>query len=213
MDRNSITGIILITIILAFFWWVNKPTEEQLRAMERQRDSLAKVEMAKLEAEQKASTAKDVAKAKAESLEDTTGRKDQIAQKYGLFAEAATGENQFITLENKELKVTFATRGGRIYSVELKNYLTHDKKPLILFSGDENRFGFTFTHNNRVFHTNDLYFIPQKSGNDKIDFVVNAGNEGKLVFSYSLPADGFMVNFGLKSDNLDNIITTQRGGL
>jgi len=213
MDRNSITGIILITLILAFFWWMNKPTEEQLRAMERQRDSLAKVEMAKLQAEQEASTAKDIAKADAEALEDSAKQSEAIAQRYGLFAEAATGQNEFVTLENKELKVTFSTRGGRIYSVELKNYLSHDKKPLILFSGDENRFGFTFTHNNRVFHTNDMFFIPQKSGNDKIDFVVNAGTEGKLIFSYQLPADGYMVNFNLKSNGLDNIITTQRGGL
>jgi len=213
MDRNSITGILLITLILAFFWWMNKPTEEQLRAMERQRDSLAKVEMTKLQAEQKASTAKDIAKAEAEKLKDSTKQHKAIAQRYGLFAEAATGQNKFVTLENKELKVTFSTRGGRIYSVELKNYLTHDKKPLILFSGDENRFGFTFTHNNRVFHTNDMFFIPQKSGSDKIDFVINAGNEGKLIFSYQLPADGFMVNFDLKSNGLENIITTQHGGL
>jgi len=213
MDRNSITGIILITLILAFFWWMNKPTEEQLRAMERQRDSLAKVELARLEAEQNASMAKDTAKTSAIAKKDTSQQHEIITQKYGLFAEAAVGKNEFISIENKELKITFSTRGGRIYSVELKNYLTHDKKPLILFSGDENRFGFTFTHNNRVFHTNDLFFIPQKSGNDKINFVVNAGNEGKLIFSYQLPADGFMVNFALQSNNLDNIITTQRGGL
>ncbi len=214
MDRNSITGIILITLILAFFWWMNKPTEEQLRAMERQRDSLKQVELAKLEAEQNAATTvKDTAKAAVVTKKDTVKQNEQIVQKYGLFAEAATGKNEFITLENKELKVKFSTQGGRIYSVELKNYLTHDKKPLILFSGDDNRFGFTFTHNNRVFHTNDLYFTPQKKGTDQIDFIVNAGDEGKLIFSYKLPEDGFMVNFALKSDNLENIITTQRGGL
>ncbi len=213
MDRNSITGIILITLILAFFWWMNKPTEEQLRAMERQRDSLKQVELAKLEAEQNAATVKDTAKAVAITKKDTAKQKEQIFQKFGLFAEAATGKNEFITLENKELKVTFSTRGGRIYSVELKNYLTHDKKSLILFTGDENRFGFTFTHDNRVFHTNDLYFIPQKQGNDKIDFIINAGDEGKLIFSYKLPEEGYMVDFALKSNNLENIITTQRGGL
>ncbi len=212
MDRNSITGIILITLILAFFWWMNKPTEEQLREMKRQQDSLAKVELAKLEAKQKAAD-NDTVNVAAAVKKDSAKKEEIITQKFGLFAEAATGKNEFITLENKELKVTFASKGGRIYSVELKNYLTYDKKPLILFSGDDNRFGFTFTYHNRVFNTNDLYFIPQRSGNDKIDFIVNAGNEGSLNFSYKLPAEGFMVDFDIQSKNLQNIITTQRGGL
>ena len=212
MDRNSITGIILITLILAFFWWMNKPTEEQLREMKKQQDSLAKVELAKTQAKQKAAST-DSVNITAAVKKDSVKEEVIITQKFGLFAEAATGKNELITLENKELKVTFASKGGRIYSVELKNYLTHDKKPLILFSGDNNRFGFTFTYHNRVFNTNDLYFIPKRAGNDKIDFIVNAGNEGSLTFSYELPAQGFMVNFDIQSKNLQNIITAQRGGL
>ncbi|NPA37278.1 MAG: membrane protein insertase YidC [Chlorobi bacterium] len=213
MDRNSITGIILITIILGFFWWMNKPTEEQLRQIERQRDSLRKVELAKLEAEQ----AKDVAQAEEKDtviaeIKDSTKLHDELIQRYGLFADASKGTNEFITLENKELKVTFSTKGGRIYSVELKNYKTFDQKPLIMFSGDQNRFGFTFTYNNRVFHTNDLYFTPKQNGN-KIDFIINAGNEGSLAFSYELPEDGYMIKYAIESKNLDKIITTRRGGL
>jgi YidC/Oxa1 family membrane protein insertase len=215
MDRNSITGIILITLILGFFWWMNKPTEEQLRQIERQRDSLKQVELAKLEAEQ----AKETQQAEKKDtvvvpqVKDTTVLHDELVQRYGLFAEAAEGENEFITLENKELKVTFSTKGGRIYSVELKNYKTHDKKPLILFNGDQNRFGFTFTYHNRVFHTNDLYFKPEQNGNDKIDFVINAGNEGSLTFRYELPQDGYMVGYSIISKDLDKVITTRRGGI
>ena len=213
MDRNSITGIILITGILAFFWWMNKPTEEQLRAMERQRDSLRRVEQTMAEADKKVKETQETTKEVLPVTKDTAKVQNELIQKFGLFSEAGKGENQFITLENKEVKVTFSTKGGRIYSVELKNYFTHDKQPLVLFSGDANRFGFTFTHNNRVFHTNDLFFKPVKQGANKIDFVVNAGNEGSLTFAYELPEDGFMVNYSIKSNNMSNIITTQRGGL
>jgi len=213
MDRNSITGIILIAGILAFFWWMNKPTEEQLRAMERQRDSLRRVEQTMAEADKKVKETQETTKEVLPVTKDTAEVQNELIQKFGLFSEAGKGENQFITLENKEVKVTFSTKGGRIYSVELKNYFTHDKQPLVLFSGDANRFGFTFTHNNRVFHTNDLFFKPVKQGANKIDFVVNAGNEGSLTFAYELPEDGFMVNYSIKSNNMSNIITTQRGGL
>ncbi len=213
MDRNSITGILLITGILAFFWWMNKPTEEQMRAMERQRDSLRRVEQTMVEADKKVMETQDTAKEVLPVAKDSAEINSEMVQRFGLFSKAGNGENQFITLENKEVKVTFSTKGGRIYSVELKNYFTHDKLPLILFSGDTNRFGFTFTHNNRVFHTNDLFFKPVNQSSNKIDFVVNAGNEGSLTFAYELPEDGFMVNYSIKSNNMSNIITTQRGGL
>ncbi len=213
MDRNSITGILLITGILAFFWWMNKPTEEQIKAMERQRDSLSRVEQTTLQEEGKLEKTQQAAGKVAIPVEtDTVATQNELTQKFGLFAEAGKGDNKLITLDNKEVKVTFSTKGGRIYSVELKNYLTHDKQPLILFSGEKNRFGFTFTHNNRVFHTNDLYFTPEQQGN-KINFVVNAGNEGSLTFAYELPEDGFIVNYSIKSNNMNNIITTQHGAL
>ena len=217
MDKNSITGIILITLILALFWWLNKPTEEQLRAQERQRDSLLRVEQARHEAEMKAAAAKELLKEKEKEPEsvvkDTIVKKDEITQRYGLFSDAAEGENKFFVLENKELKITLASKGARIYSVELKNYLTYDKKPLILFSGDKNSFGFTFTHHNRVFHTNDLYFTAVQNGPGRIDFTLNAGKGSALTFSYELPQDGFMVDYSIKSTNLQDIITTQRGSL
>ncbi len=215
MDRNSITGILLITVILAFFWWMNKPTEDQLKAIERQRDSLSRVEQTLREAD-KNGVINEISGSKKEALpanNKTINKQDDIVQQSGLFSEAVKGENKFITLENKEVKVIFSSKGGRIYSVELKNYLTHDKKPLVLFTGDSNRFGFTFTHNNRVYHTNDLPFTPVQQGTNKIDFVINAENEGSLTFAYELPEDGFMVNYAINSNNMDNIITTQRGGL
>ena len=213
MDRNSITGILLITGILAFFWWMNKPSEEQVKSLERQRDSLRQVEQTMLEADKKAEETQETTKEVLPAPKDIVEKKSDLVQRYGLFSEAADGENEFLTLENKEVKINFSTKGGRIYSVELKNYLTHDKLPLILFSGDSNRFGFTFTYSNRVFHTNDLYFTPVQQGSNKIDFIINAGSEGSLTFAYELPEDGFMVNYAIKSDNMNNIITSQRGGL
>jgi YidC/Oxa1 family membrane protein insertase len=56
---------------------------------------------------------------------------------YGVFANAATGQNDFITLENNLLELKISTKGGRVYSARLKNYVTHDSRPLILFSGDQ----------------------------------------------------------------------------
>jgi YidC/Oxa1 family membrane protein insertase len=215
MDKNSITGIILITIILALFWWLNKPSEEQMRAMERQRDSLRAVQeqiMAEAELKAKEQEALKKTTATPDSL-DSTQLQEQKTQRYGLFSDASEGETEFITLENDELIVTFSSKGGRVYSVELKNYKTHDGLPLLLFDGDQNRFGFTFSHNKRVFHTNDLYFKSIQQGSNAVQFVINAGQEGSLTFAYHLPNEGNMLDFSMKNNNLDQIISTARGNL
>jgi YidC/Oxa1 family membrane protein insertase len=45
MDRNSITGLILITLILLGFYFFNRPNAEQIAALNQQRDSLQRVEL------------------------------------------------------------------------------------------------------------------------------------------------------------------------
>jgi YidC/Oxa1 family membrane protein insertase len=66
------------------------------------------------------------------------------ANQYGVFAEAATGKNDFITLENNLVELKIALKGGRVYSARLKKYKTFDAQPLVLFSGDSTVFGFNF---------------------------------------------------------------------
>lgn len=58
MDKNSITGIVLIAAILGLFWWMNKPSEAELERQKQMRDSVARVEqMQQQEADRKAAEA------------------------------------------------------------------------------------------------------------------------------------------------------------
>ena len=197
MDRNSITGIILITIILAFFWWVNKPSEQELAEQQRRRDSIATVEIQKAEAERQAKALQLDQQNIQEEVKDSTVLAQEQSNRYGLFAEAAMGEQSFITLENELIRMTLSSKGARVYSVELKQYKNYDESPVILMDGEQNRFGFNFIHNSRVFHTNDLFFkvLPHTNPN-QIDFEVDA-EEGKMIFSYVLPENSYMVDFNI----------------
>ena len=47
-----------------------------------------------------------------------------LRNQYGDFAPFATGEREFYTVENNLMKIKFTNLGGRIASVELKNYDT-----------------------------------------------------------------------------------------
>ncbi|MCI0522935.1 MAG: membrane protein insertase YidC, partial [Bacteroidales bacterium] len=81
---------------------------------------------------------------------------------FGAFSGNVKGENEFFTIENDKIILTVASRGGRIYSVMLKEYKRYDSLPVILFNGDSTVFGYKFfTSDNKAIKTNDLFFKPK----------------------------------------------------
>lgn len=214
MDKNSVTGMLLIALILGLFWWMNKPNEQELEALRLRRDSIATVEAVE---SQKAAIQAEVNSAalaaQVQSTPDTTLQKQNI-DKFGVFADAMEGENEFHTLENKLLKVKFSSQGGKIYSVELKNYTNFNDEPVVLFDGDQNVFGFNFFHNNRILNTNNLNFTVDKeaSTDSTIRFKLELGTDQFMAFEYKLLPNMHMVNFNIVQNNVDDIIQSNRGG-
>ncbi len=214
MDKNSVTGMLLIALILGLFWWMNKPNEQELEALRLRRDSIATVEAVE---SQKAAIQAEVNSAalaaQVQSTPDTTLQKQNI-DKFGAFADAMEGENEFHTLENKLLKVKFSSQGGKIYSVELKNYTNFNDEPVVLFDGDKNVFGFNFFHNNRILNTNNLNFTVDKEAitDSTIRFKLELGADQFMAFEYKLLPNMHMVDFNIVQNNVDDIIQSNRGG-
>jgi YidC/Oxa1 family membrane protein insertase len=133
------------------------------------------------------------------------------------------------------MRVTFSNKGGRIYSVELKNYKTFEGKPLILFEGNTSKFGMNFFSQNRSIETESFYFTPTESqenqeltgpevktgregiekfnegtaANQKsISMRLMAGAGKYLEYKYSLSYNSYLVGFDVNVVNLNNVITT-----
>lgn len=222
MDRNSITGIVLIFVIFIFFSWWNAPTEEEKASMERERDSIAQViqesrttdslrnaAQANLpNVQERELEATDVYTEDAVVLaEDQQARKD----KFGAFANSAVGEEKFIAFESDLLKLKFSNKGGRIYSAELKDFQTNDSMPLVLFKGDTARFGFIFNAANRLINTQDHYyqvFVNGREFNSQSSLTIS--DQDSVNIAYRLYTDfesGFHPNqyiefsYSLKADS------------
>src|SRR5437879_1529979 len=149
MDKNTYTGFFLIVLIMLGSYFLLKPSDAELKKEKLVQDSIKRAVAAKAAASPiKTDTAKKTATVVDSALLKTP------------FGAATVGSDKLITLENKELRVKLSTRGGRVYSVELKNYKTADKKPLILFDGEKNQFGLTLNIPGKIINTNDLYFTP-----------------------------------------------------
>ena len=212
MDKNTVIGFLLIILILIGWGYLSRPSKEQLEIQRQQRDSLHQVElMRKLEAEliQQAQI-----EHKAEIQDSTEPENElQLNDVYGVMAPFINNEQIFYVLENEKVKMTFTNKGGKIYSVELKNYKTFDDKPLILFDGPDNKFGFPFVHNTRNFHSNDLYFNVREKNDSSIIFELNSGNNEFLAFIYELPDNEYMSRFYIQSRNIGRIMATPRGSM
>ena len=54
MDKNTITGLVLIAILLVGFSFLSRPSQEQLEAQQRYYDSIAQVQQREAELKAKA---------------------------------------------------------------------------------------------------------------------------------------------------------------
>jgi len=212
MDKNTIFGFVLIALIIIGFSQLNKPSDAEVANQRRYNDSIALIEQAKIQTEVAIKEANVAIPA------DTLGGNDstslaKTADAYGDFGISATGEEKFFTLENELLKLTFSSKGGRIYSAQLKKYRTHDSLPLILFDAAESNMGFTLvTNNNRVINTNNLYFESvsgikkDAKGNQTLVLRLKTAKQAYLDFAYTLPANNYMLSFGLKANAMNTVM-------
>jgi len=200
MDRNSIVGIVLIFAILVVFSIMNKPSKEEIEAAKRKQDSIALIEKEKAAAmEQQMEKEKPAKDAQPDSLSKEKEAQAKVDE-LGVFGSMAVGKEQFYTLENNLMKIKFTNKGGRVYSVTLKDYKTYDSKPLVLFNGPETQFSLNFFAKNRSIQTQDLYFLPST---DQKDIVVTGptvtkGNDGRIKFNKEHPGQTDSISFKLE---------------
>lgn len=210
MDKKQLTGIALIGLIMVGYYYFNQPNAEQLAQMQQQRDSIAAVEQIRNAEFEARETSRAIVQNTANYGTDSASLVDQ----YGEFGAFAQGEEQFYTLENEKLKVILTNKGAKVYSVELKNYLTHDKKPLILFEGDESEFNFNFfSTSNRQISTEELYFTAAKAGSDKVNFTMQLASGKQMEFTYALPADSYMLEVSIDGQKLEKLVPRSQTSL
>jgi YidC/Oxa1 family membrane protein insertase len=215
MDRNSIIGIIIIAIIILLWGILSKPSKEELDKRKRTLDSLKQVQQEQVE-----QAAIEQQKKEAEheitgiDVSDTVSL-DQLRDKLGYFAESGIGSNEFYTLENNLIRIVVSTKGGRPYSVELKEYKTYDSLPLVLFSGDSTVFGLNFYMQNKLISTNDLFFVPLTEEKViKVDkqpgtlvMRLDAGENKSIEYRYKLEPDRYLVELEIELEGMESVST------
>ncbi len=178
MDKNTITGFVLIALVLIGFGWYNQPSAEQIAEAARQ-DSIAQVERKKAEAQQKQAEAQQ--KAKAEAVEEDST---------SLFYTAKKGTLTDIILKNTKLEVYIPTKGGTVAKAVIKNFKDREgNKDVTLFDKKDQTLRFMFEGKEENISTADLFFTPSAQTDTTVTMTAVAAPGKELIITYSLGKD------------------------
>ena len=176
MDKNTITGLVLMGLLLIGFSWWSQPSSEQKAEMMRQ-DSIAAVMKQKAETNRKNAEAKHLAEQKAKQEADTTA----------LFHEALQGEAQDIVLKNEKLSLTLNTKGGTVTKAVIKGFKDREgNKDVTLLDEKVHQLNFTLSTKDANIATQDLFFQPSAQTDSTVTLTANAGQGKSMVLTYKL---------------------------
>lgn len=206
MDRNSVLGLILIGIILVVYSIVTAPSQQEREKMVRMQDSLLR-----LQAMAQSDTGSQVQKNDLKNNQVQKNDQENLDEKYGVFAQAMKGKDTLYRFENELLKLKISSKGGRVYEVELKKYKRYDSLPLVIFTGDTNKFSFNFFARNRMISTSQLYFTPVENivNDSSVVFTIRAmiNDNSGIEYRYALQKDSYLVDFKVRLINLHHFIS------
>ena len=213
MDKNTVTGFVLMAAVLILFTWYSRPSEEQVKAA-RERDSIAAVQLQQAQEAEAQQQALEAQQAQ-QLLQDSTS---------ALFG-ARTGQEQLITLENDLVKVVINTHGGTVEEAVVKNHLDQQKQPVRLLTKEDASLILSLAGKNENIVTSDLYFqvassvIPaEESSTAPLSDSTSMGpvlgglsSENALTLRLPLAGGSLDIDYRLRPDSymLDMIVTAR----
>ena len=207
MNKNTVIGFVLIGLILFGFSWYNT---KEFKEQERARfvaDSIAQAEALK-----NAPKVDSVIMA----LNDSVA-KARVAQAYAapvykdsLLEQASKAQEEFFTLENDKIKVTFTSKGAQASQVLVKEYYTHDSLDLYLMRKGASQFTIDFYTDQQI-STADFNFTKVAESDSSLVFRLPFGENAYIEHEYILNPDEYMVDFNLRMVGMDKYISRKSG--
>ena len=192
MDKNTITGLVLIALLLIGFSILSRPSKEQLAAQQRYYDSIAQVQQREADLRAKAEAA--LANEQKQSLYDSTS----------LFFQALHGTDELVTIQNDVAQLTLNTKGGTICKSVLKDYMEQDKKtPITLFRGEDVNLNFLFYNQRETILTENYYFTPVDRTDSTVTMRLAADSASYIDFRYAMHPGSYLVDFSIQAVGMD----------
>jgi len=202
MDRNQTIGLVLIAVILIVYSLVFRPPSQE-----------EPLEFADTATVEQVNPGTPVQETQPTEIIDQSENASELSAKFGPFAAAMQGEEQSFVIETEKAKYTFSNKGGRIQAVDLTEYLTFDKKPLILFDETTAQQALNIVTTKGIIDLNSLYFSTNSSnktvsanGTTTVKFVANLGDGSSVEKTYTISSEKYDIDYQIKINGLRNSI-------
>ena len=203
MDKNTITGFVLIGLILFGFTWYQSRQYDKQIAYQAQLDSIAAVERA----------AGMAAESIADSLQASAAEEGAAASVQGktaiykdsLLNLASGGEERIVTISNDKIEVAFTTKGAQPYSAKVKEYRNYDSTDLYIFRPGASEMGIGI-YAGETINTKDFYFDVIEATDSSAAFSLQFAGGGSIIQRYALSEGSYMMTNTLTFKDMDNVI-------
>ncbi|MDR3056821.1 MAG: membrane protein insertase YidC [Prevotella sp.] len=224
MDKNTITGFVLIAAVIIGFTLLSRPSAEDIERQKEQhrKDSIEYAQT--LLREQESSKPDSTTDVKENKVDDffavPVQQNDSTSSALDSLQSANQQPEQLLTLENSKVKAVFSTKGGKMVSVQLKEYMSYNKEDkkntdsLYLFNNDAD-FALLLTNKQqKVLSTSDLVFTPiQTEGDNSLIMRYSYSNSQYIDFVYKLSDDDYMLKYDINLVGLQPMLDRNRADI
>jgi YidC/Oxa1 family membrane protein insertase len=197
MERNQVTGIILIILLmLGYFMYVGNKDPEQ---------TSAKLDSTTVQL----NNPKQIAPTQNLLVGNDSVVSDEYKAMYGPLAIAATGEEKEVILENDDLKLFFTTKGGKVKKALLKKFKTYDYKPLYLFDEANSHMELSAMVSGKPMNLYSLYYnsrVIETKDSTTVVFELTLPQGQYIRQTYSLHKNSYTVTYHTSCVGMENII-------
>ncbi len=182
MDRNSAIGLTLMAFLLLGYFYFFSPTPEPQKPNQATNTSPA--------------IRDSTTQINEKPLIDST-----VTKQYGDLGSFLTGKEEFTSVENDVLKLTFSSH-GTLAEVNLKKYKTHGQQPLFLAKDGSNKFSLVATHEGKLIDLYQLHYQPETSkqgDTTRISFTAKLSESAFIKHVYSVPDKGYKIGYSIES--------------
>ena len=187
MDKNTLTGLFLIALLLRGFSYYTTTQTEETQVAEQTAQPIAK-------------PANDSTK-----VSTTANKQQHVADSTDIFNGSREGVNTPISLKNEHVAVTISPKGGAISNVRLcefksySDFQNNKEAQLSLIEEKTHKLNFRFETIEGLYSTEDYYFQPLAKTDSTLTMALGSSKGDTLYIDYKLIKGSYFVNTTIRT--------------
>ncbi|WP_069133362.1 membrane protein insertase YidC [Rhodohalobacter halophilus] len=217
MDKNTVTGLLLIFVLTIAWAWFTMPSQEELerqRQEQLRQDSIAAAQVDQEQAEPQDPIVEQDQSDRPEPVESTPAR----SQAMGVFGESTISDTTLTTIRTPLYEIQLTNLGAGPSKYTLLGHNTWDQK-LVQMIGDTTRSAYSLeflSSQNYNIETDQLLFEPLFDEHDiqldaeenvTLSYRLQVGENSSIQFHYTFYSDQYSYDLQVELNNMESYIS------